>query len=201
MGVFGPSTGDEKKRFFITSQFSQTYEVSWQAGRAVNRPIQTKETTMTRQSNQIVKAALISALIVIGGASSIASASDRGHHRHTASCGHDESRYAGRITVDGYSTRIRSDRPMLRQIARAFRKAGYDAWVSNGCVRVDYGYHRPHVRWSQDGYRARFTWDDRHGELGISLRKSYVYNTHPHGRRKGVRIARRTLGWGWGYCD
>ena len=154
---------------------------------------------MTRKSNPIVKAALISALIVIGGASSIASASDRGHHRHTASCVHNESRYAGRITIDGYSTRIRSDRPMLRQIARAFRKAGYDAWVSNGCVQVDYGHYRPNVRWSQDGHRARFNWDDYYGELSISLRRSYSYNTHPRGRRKGVRVARRSIGWG--YCD
>ncbi len=157
---------------------------------------------MTRQSNQIVKAALISALIVIGGTSSIASASsdrgyDRSRHRHTASCDHNESRYAGRITIDGYSTRIRSDRPMLRQIARAFRKAGYDAWVSNGCLRVDYGHYRPHVRWGQGRYRARFDWDDYYGELSISLRRSHGYNAYPHGRGKGIHGVRRAIGWGY----
>lgn len=155
---------------------------------------------MYRQANQIIKAAILSAFIVIGGASSAATAGrDRGHHRHTDSCGCISPEYAGSISIDGYKTRIRSDRPMLRQIAGAFRKAGYRVRVVDGRVRVDYGYCRPSVRWYTDRYKARMNWDYDYHELSISLRRYDSHYDRRRGHRNGVRIARRTIGWG--YCD
>lgn len=163
---------------------------------------------MKRQANQLVKAALMSALIVIGGVSSAASAGgDRGDrggrgggHRHNDTCGHHYSpEYAGRISIDGYSTSIRSDRPMLRQIASAFRNAGYKARIRNGRILVDYGYCKPMVRWSTDRYTARFRWDHSYGELSISLNRYYSYSNRHQGRRRPIRVARRSIGWG--YCD
>ncbi len=166
-------------------------------------------THQTHKSNQIVKAALISALIVIGGGASLAGASpdrdrgyggyDRGGHRHTELCRHDYWQTAGWLKIDGYSTRIRSDHPMLRQIVRAFRDAGYHAWISNGCVQVDYGRYRPHVRWRQDRYRARFDWDNSYGELSISLRRAHSYRKAHRAKRRFGHGARRAIGWG--YCD
>ena len=160
---------------------------------------------MSRQASQIVKAALFSALIVIGGASSIASAGGergggRGHHRHNDSCGHSyQPEYAGRIVIDGYSTSIRSDRPMNRQIVKAFRHAGYNARIRDGRILIEYGYCEPIVRWSRDRYNARFRWDRHYGELSISLNRYYSYNRHHRPRRRPVRVSRRSIGWG--YCD
>ncbi len=161
---------------------------------------------MTCQSNQIVKVALIGALIVIGGGGAFADAGpnrergyDRSEHRHTESCRHDYWQTAGWLRIDGYSTRIRSDRPMLHQIVRAFRDAGYHAWISNGCVQVDYGRYRPHVRWRQDRYRARFDWDNFYGELSISLRRAHSYRKPHRAKHRFGHGAWRAIGGG--YCD
>lgn len=158
---------------------------------------------MKRQRNQLVKATLI-AVFVIGGISSAASAGGNrgghGHHRHSSTCGCQQApQYAGKITIDGYSTSIRSDRPMQRQIAGAFRKAGYGARVNNGRVVVDYGYCQPTVRWSTDRYRARFRWDHSYGELSISLSQYSRNNDWRRNRRRPVRGVRRSIGWG--YCN
>ena len=167
---------------------------------------------MNRQKshmNQITKAALVSLFIVIAGVSSTASAeSDRdGYRRGGHRSGHrynDSHRYghhpeyAGRITIDGYSTSIRSDRPMNRQIVRAFRIRGYDARIHDGRIVIDYGYCQPTVQWSTDRYKARFDWDASYNELTISL-KRYHRHSSVNRRRRPIRAARRSVGWG--YCD
>ncbi|MBL4697917.1 MAG: hypothetical protein JKX70_03695 [Phycisphaerales bacterium] len=161
---------------------------------------------MNRQKNhlnQITKAALISMLIVIAGVSSTASAgSDRdGYRRGEHRSGHrynDSYRYghrpeyAGRITIDGYSTSIRSDRPMNRQIVRAFRNRGYDARIHDGRIVIDYGYCQPTVRWSTDRYKARFHWDSSYNELTISL-KRYSRHSSVHRRRSPNGVGRRSI--------
>ncbi|MDF1808388.1 MAG: hypothetical protein P1U42_01700 [Phycisphaerales bacterium] len=156
---------------------------------------------MTRQSFQFIKVALFSSLIAIGAVSTTAAAGDGlQRHRHTSSCNHSyEPDYAGKITIDGYTSRIRADRPMLRQIATAFRKAGYRAWIDGNQVEVDYGYCKPSVRWSTDLYRANFNWS--YGDLCISLRKHRKYSYRGQSRRqhRPIRVARRSIGWG--YCD
>jgi hypothetical protein len=155
---------------------------------------------MKRQQNLTIKAALLSAFIVIGGASSVAMAGgDRGHHRHSDTCGCYTPQYAGSISIDGCTTRIRSDRPMYNQIAKAFRNAGYRVRVIGRRVQVDYGYCRPNVRWYTDRYKARIHWDYSYHELSVSLRKYDSYGDRRRGYRGGVRIARRTIGRG--YCD
>ena len=148
---------------------------------------------MTRQQNHFVKAATITAILVLGGMSSIASAGhDRGYERRGRYHHVYESEYAGKITIDGYSTWIRSDRAMLRQIAGAFRRAGYRVRVIDGRVRVDYGYCRPTVQWSTRGYKARMHWDYEYDELSISLVRHY-----PRQQRRRDRVHRiRVSGWG-----
>ncbi len=158
---------------------------------------------MNRQRNQLVKATLIT-VFVIGGLSSAASAArnngGHGNHRHSSTCGCQIApQYAGKITIDGYTSSIRSDRPMQRQIAGAFRKAGYDARVSNGRVVVDYSYCQPVVRWSTDRYRARFRWNYSYGELSITLDKNARSRDWRPNRRRPVSVSRRSIGWG--YCN
>ena len=153
---------------------------------------------MTRQSNQILKAALISALIAIGGMTSAASAGGHRNHRHSATCGCQSPEYAGKISIDGCSTSIRSDRPMNRQIVNAFRKAGYIATICGGRVVVEYVYDQPYVRWSTDRYRARFSWDHSYGELTVSLNRYFRQNKRQRNRRRPIRVARRSI---WGFCD
>lgn len=158
---------------------------------------------MKYQQVQLIKASFVVAILAIGGISSIANAGgNQGgrHHRHTETCGHSYSvQYAGKIFIDGYSTRIRSDRPMLRQVARAFRNAGYDACVKNGRIIIDYGFSQPTVRWSTDRYKARFKWDHHDGELSITLSRYTRYDRGRRNRRNPARVARRSIGWG--YCE
>lgn len=162
----------------------------------------------SRQSNAKLKASIICGIIALGAVSSIATAGDRGHrnhdrdrgaHRHNAACGCVQVTYAGRITIDGRSTMIRSDRPMYDQIVCAFEQAGYHAWISDGCIRVDTSRCRPRVSWARDSYNARFSWD--RGRLGISLSRPDVYhgsgwNDHSSRHRPAIgRVIRRT------FCD
>lgn len=116
--------------------------------------------------------ALISALFLLGTAGTMAQAEQgrhghRGVHQHSATCGCEIVQYAGRITIDGCSTQITSGRGMLAQIATAFRRAGYRAWIEDGCLRVDYGRCKPVVRWQADEYavQIRWGWD----ELAVSM--------------------------------
>lgn len=168
---------------------------------------------MTRKEptrlNRKLKFAILSGIIALGAVSSVATAGgdrgyrggdrDRGHHRHSATCGCQQVTYAGRITIDGRSTMIRSDRPMYDQIVCAFERAGYHAWISDGCIRVDTSRCRPRVSWARDSHNARFNWD--RGRLGISLSRPDVYHgsgwdDHSWERRPVVRrVSRRS------FCD
>jgi len=151
---------------------------------------------MTRPKNQFVRAFLISALVVIGAGTTLASADGGyGHGRHSDRHRYERSIYAGKIVIDGYATRIRTDRPMLRQIARAFRRAGYSARIEYGQVRIDFGYCRPGVQWSTDRYRARLNWDHDYDSLSISLNRYGEYQRGHRHARYPVRVARRSLRW------
>lgn len=154
---------------------------------------------MTHRKARLIGIAFISSLIALGSATSSASASgDYSRHGQNSSHRHRHSSdYAGKITIDGYTTVIRTNRPMLRQIAHAFRDAGYRAWVSDGRVEVDFGYCRPSVYWKQGRYRAHFNWYD--DDLSISLRRirQYGYRESSHQRHHPIRVARRSIGWAY----
>jgi len=67
--------------------------------------------------------------------------------------------YAGEIWIDGCKTKIRSDRNLSSEIARAFQRAGYRAHSRNGRVKVDfYASDRPKIRWSGSRYRLDLCW-------------------------------------------
>jgi len=157
---------------------------------------QTQQTQRNRPRSKF-SLALIGAVLLIGGLVPSAAAGGREHHRHHSTCGCQAPEYAGKINIDGYSTRIRSDRPINRQISQAFRDAGYRSWISDGRVRVDYGCYRPNVRWSRDRHAASFNWS--YGELGISVRRYYQPSRRNRGRYGPRRVARRTFGRI--YCD
>jgi len=132
---------------------------------------------MTRKNT---RALAIIALLTMGVGAGFAQAAgpNRGHHghRHSATCGCD-IRIAGYLTIDGCRTKITAGRGMNAQIARAFRKAGYRAWIEGNCVRVDYGYCKPSVRWSTDDYAAQLRWS--WGDLHVSLREVRRFNDRP----------------------
>ena len=159
---------------------------------------------MTRKANSIFRAIFIGSLVMFGGLTPIANAAgggwgDQTRHRHSDTCGCERPTYAGKISIDGCSTRIRSDRSIPHQVARAFRQAGYQAWVDAGLVRVDYGRCRPSVRWYRDGYSARLSWDC--GELAVSIRRQYrgAIRGHHRGHRPVRRSPKRVIRWG--ICD
>jgi hypothetical protein len=80
--------------------------------------------------------------------------------------------YAGEIRINGCTTKIRADRSVSSQIAKAFRRAGYYAHVSRGCVIVDYSRcDRPRVRWCADGYNLSMRWG--HDSARFSIQKRY----------------------------
>ena len=162
---------------------------------------------MTPRSHHLTKRTIFASLIALTAGASIATAGssyDRhrgpgGGHLHSSTCGcPSHIQYAGSITIDGCTTRIRTDRPMLSQIARAFKDAGYHAWISRGCLHVDYGRCRPRVQWRRERYTAGFDWD--RGRLSVSLRRyraPSIRNRHyDHNRREVRRIIRRTSRWG-----
>jgi len=154
---------------------------------------------MTPRSHHLTKRTILAALIALTAGASIATAGssyDRhrgpgGGHLHSSICGCPSYvEYAGSITIDGRTTRIRTDRSMLPQIARAFEDAGYHAWVSGGRLQVDYGRHRPRVQWRRDRYTAGFDWN--RGRLSVSLRRYRAPIIRTHDRRPSRQIIRRT---------
>ena len=147
-------------------------------------------------SRRSLSLALITAMMILGAlAPNALAGGSRSHHRHYAGCGHSVPEYAGRIYIDGTWTSIRSDRAILPQLVRAFRYAGYSAWIADGCMQVDYGYRRPNVRWSRDRYSAWFDWD--YGQLSISVHRIYPKARH-HRRYPPIRrVAKRSFGWGY----
>ncbi len=87
-----------------------------------------------------------------------------------------QSAYAGELWIDGHATRIRSNRNVQQEIARAFRRAGYYARVSHGRVVVDFdGHHRPRVRWYAEGYSMGMRWGHDSVRLTINRRRSSGY--------------------------
>lgn len=154
---------------------------------------------MSRQSTITSRVGLLSILATLVAGTGLAHASGgawsghRDHHRHSSTCGCTAVEYAGRITIDGYSTQITSGRGMLAQVAGAFRRAGYRAWIEDGCLRVNYGHCKPDVRWHTDQYsvQIRWGWDD----LRLSLRRVYTSRYQDHRARpvRAVRPVRRNL--------
>ena len=142
---------------------------------------------MTRKNTRAL--ALIS-ILAIGAGAGLANAASpyRGHdhgHRHSSTCGCDVQPIAGYLTINGCQTKIIAGRGMNAQIARAFRKEGYRAWIEDGCVRVDYGYCKPNVRWRTDDYAAQLRW--AWGDLHVSLRKVYRYQHRPVRVKRSIR--------------
>jgi hypothetical protein len=183
----------------VAASISGFLTTSW-----AGRPAISKETVMKRTQSQIIKAAMLSAAIVLTAATSLATAGggrsgpDGGYggsgYRDS---GYREYGYAGKISIDGYTTRINTGRPVLRQIANAFRRAGYNAWIENGCVQVRAGDHRPSVRWYRGSYTTRINWD--HGLLSISAQRSHQRYRPRAGHDRPRHRPRRSRGWGWGY--
>lgn len=148
-----------------------------------------QQTQRTRPRSKI-SLAILGAVLLIGGIVPNAYAGGRDHHRQSRPHSWQSPEYAGKIKIDGHWTRIRSDRSVNRQISHAFRDAGYRSWIEDGRVRVDYGHHRPSVRWARDRHTARFNW--HHGELNISVRRYYQPRRHRDRRHVPGHSFRRT---------
>lgn len=132
---------------------------------------------MTRKNTRAL--ALI-ALLTIGAGASIVNAAGpyRGHYGHRqVNAYRCDARIAGYLTIDGCRTTISSGRGLNAQVVRAFRKAGYRAWIEGGCVRVDYGHCKPCVRWRTEDYAAQLRWS--WGDLHVSLREVHRYAHRP----------------------
>ena len=113
----------------------------------------------------------LSTVALMGGAASTASASSDVYSIRS-SCTPYTSTYAGYLYIDGRRFTIRSYNNIGRQIAHAFRKAGYDASCRDGRVIVCYDYRcPPRVRWHQRGYRASFEQCD--GQMEICWSRVY----------------------------
>lgn len=77
-------------------------------------------------------------------------------HSACSSCDHG---VAGVISIDGRRTTVRAGHGVNEQLVHAFRRAGYRASCERGRVVVRFGYCRPSVRWSGDGYGTSFSWE------------------------------------------
>ena len=142
-------------------------------------------------------AALIAlAALGFGAAPTLAGGLHHGH-RHTSACSQTCGySVAGYITIDGRRTQIKAGQGMLAQIARAFRKQGYRAWIHDGCLRVDYGCYRPDVRWKAGDYSTRISWG--WDEMTLSLRRAYKVSSYNYPQRRYRPIRRSYRNW---YCD
>ncbi|MBL4592076.1 MAG: hypothetical protein JKY96_08965 [Phycisphaerales bacterium] len=141
----------------------------------------------------ILKTTLLAA--VIGISTLPAQASDGYGRGHNNSSYGQRASYAGEITIDGYTTRIRSDRHIATNIARAFRRAGYYAHTRNGRVVVDYAdCPRPRVRWYADGYSLQMRWGYDSVSFTYDHRYAPSYRPRHRGRRHAPRRVRQ-----WGY--
>ena len=144
-------------------------------------------------------AALIAlAALGFGAAPTLAGGLHHGHRHGNystigTSCG---QRVAGYITIAGCRTKITAGRGMLAQIARAFRKKGYRAWIHDGCLSVDYGCYRPEVRWKAFDYSTRIKWG--WDEMTLSLRRAYRTSSYDYPQRRYRPIRRSYRNW---YCD
>jgi len=156
---------------------------------------------MKRTQSQFIKAAILSAVVALTAATSLATAGGGRSGGYGGAgyrdSGNREYGYAGKILIDGYTTRINTGRPVLRQIANAFRRAGYDAWIENGSIQVRAGDHRPSVRWYRGSYTTRINRD--HGFLSISAQRSHQRYRPRAGHNRPRHRPRRSRGWGWGY--
>lgn len=166
---------------------------------------------MTRKQNQLGRISAIAVILGSGLGAGVAQGSESGHsgwrsgdhrihggshvHRHDDRCGCEVSQTAGFITINGCRTRIVSGRGMLAQVTRAFRDAGYRAWIQDNCVHVDYGCSKPSVRWQADGYSVSIKWG--WDTLGFSLRERYVPVREVRRVIRPVRrvYSRNTCGW------
>lgn len=145
---------------------------------------------------------------LMGGVAPVASAGDVYWSVRSSSCSPYTSSYAGFLTIDGRRFTIRSYNNIGRQIAHAFRRAGYDASCRDGRVIVCYDYRcPPRVRWQTRGYRASFERCDGRMEICWSrvnysgYRNSYRSDYHgPYwDKDRGYRSKRRYVRRRW--CD
>ncbi len=106
----------------------------------------------------MLKIAIAATFIGMGALPAQAAAPARGGYSNDGY--HQRTIYAGTITIDGCTTRIRKNGHIGSQIARAFRNAGYSAHTNNGRVSVDFcGFPRPRVRWHADSYSLGMRWE------------------------------------------
>lgn len=152
------------------------------------------------RSRNIAKRAALASVLLLGAFAAPAAAGNyaprHGGHGHAShhSCDWRGHTYAGTIQIDGCRTTIRSDCDPRTEIIRAFRRAGYYAYVRHGKVFVEYNCRRPNVRWFSEGYRTNIRWD--RGCLSISLYSSPCNACRPHYDR-GNRRGRHHNRWTW----
>lgn len=102
--------------------------------------------------------------------------SSSGHRCTSSSCC---VTYAGELWIDGCKTKIRSDRSLSSEIARAFQRAGYRAHCRNGRVVVDfYACERPKIRWGGSRYRLDQCWSIDSVELTPRRRSPSIGTRH-----------------------
>ena len=137
--------------------------------------------------------ALIMAASLVGLGSSPALASAPEYRGHGHSSYQHRGAYAGEITIDGCTTRIRKGGHVASQIVRAFRRAGYSACVRNGRVQVDFSEcSRPRVRWCAESYSLSMRW----GYDTVCMTPRYRASHPRPSRRYRPRVVRR-----WGLCS
>lgn len=137
---------------------------------------------------------VLGSTFAIGGVTQEASAgSDIRISYSSSSHGYRDSSNAGILEIDGRRFTIRSYNNIGMQIAKAFRRCGYDAYCENGKVIVCFDpCDKPRVSWFNRGYRASIhTRGDRMSvswnSIGRSVRQ---YQSHYNNQ-----------GWGWDRND
>ncbi|MGJ8635718.1 MAG: hypothetical protein ACSHX5_02605 [Phycisphaerales bacterium] len=137
---------------------------------------------------------VLGSTFAIGGIAQDASAgSDFRISYSSSSHGYRDSSNAGILEIDGRRFTIRSYNNIGMQIAKAFRRSGYDAYCENGKVIVCFDpCDKPRVCWFNRGYRASiYTRGDRMSiswnSIGRSVRQ---YQSHFNNH-----------GWGWDRND
>lgn len=156
---------------------------------------------------RFISLAALGSLMMIGGLATEASAGSdirisygNSSHRYQASSN------AGILEINGWRYTIRSYNNIGMQIAKAFRRSGYDAYCENGKVIICFDpCDKPRVCWFNRGYRTSIhTRSDRMsiswnciGQRVRNYQSHYDRDGWGHDRRPKRRYAPRRASRRW----